>query len=711
MSIRLYPATIMLMVAYLPFLLLPGCSSEDAVAPIQASSEPGDSDSANTRFDWPAIGLAHNEQRYVPLETVNRDNLDRIGLISSFDLSRYAHIVTAPIAVNGVVYFSSGLSVLHAVEAATGKLLWTYDPEVIKHAGEKMRIGWGSRGITFSDGLIYWGTGDGRLLAVKAGSGELVWSVMTVEPDDRRYVSGPPRVFNGKVIIGHGGADVGAVRGYVTTYDAKTGEQLWRFYTVPGNPADGFEDKAQAMAAKTWKGDWWELGGGGTVWNAMTYDPDLNRIYLGTGNGAPWNRKIRSPGGGDNLFLCSIVALDADTGEYIWHYQVNPGETWDYNAAMEMILADLEIDGQSRKVLMQAPKNGFFYVLDRQTGELISAEAHAKVTWAEGIDEQTGRPIEVPGTRYENGEVLMWPGPIGAHNWLPMAFSPRTGLVYMPAIELPGYYNDTAIDVATWRQSEHVQLNSGVDSLDAEPSPDFGSSSLVAWDPVSQKAAWREPTPFVVNGGTFVTSNNLVFQGQADGQFVARDAESGKLLWSYDTGGALISPPITFAHDGRQYFALISGQTGAMAMANAGHTDWTAREQPKRLLILTLDGQATLPEAEQGEGPTLIAAPDFELDDAKVAAGKKLFGYKCTHCHGPAAISGGAAPDLRASSVVQSDSGFRSIVVDGALLQRGMPVFDELDDDDLDAIRHYVRFQARKAIRNDTKTAGAIREP
>lgn len=664
-------------------------------APEQTTVPDADSSETGTTVNWPGIGYNSDEQRYIELDQVNADNISRLGLVSTFDLSDYAYVVSAPVAANGIVYLSAGLSIVHAVEAETGKLLWKYDPQVAKVGGPKMRLGWGSRGITYADGKIFWGTVDGRLLAVDAESGELLWSVMTVGLDDARSITGPPRYFDGKVIIGHGGADYGPVRGYVTAYDANTGEQLWRFYTVPGNPADGFESPAMEMAAKTWNGEWWTFGGGGTVWNAMTYDKEFNRIYLGTGNGAPWNQKIRSPGGGDNLFLCSIVAVDADTGEYIWHYQINPGETWDYNAATEMVLADLEIDGKLRKVVMQAPKNGFFYVIDRTDGKLISAEPIAQVNWAEKIDIETGRPIENPDARFEGKDFLMWPGGFGAHSWLPMSYSPKTGLVYIPVIELPGYYNDAGIDLKNWKPTPNIEMNSGVISaFDIEPTDEVGESRLTAWNPVTQEAAWIAETPAVVNGGTLVTSSNLVFQNQVDGKFIARDAVTGEELWSVQLGGASIAPPITFMANGRQYFAVTLGISGPPANANAGHIRYPARTQAKRLMVFALDGDMPMPEPGNTTPESSLAAPEFEVDPKQVELGVKVFNSDCFLCHGPGAVSGGNAPDLRASPVVLSFDAMKSILKDGILRERGMPNFSELSDDDIVALQHYIRSKA-----------------
>jgi quinohemoprotein ethanol dehydrogenase len=602
--------------------------------------------------------------------------------------------------VDGVIYFAAGYSVIHAVDAKTGELLWRYDPEVWKADPVKHRIAWGSRGLAFWKGHLFVGTVDGRLIAVDAETGKLVWSTMTIEDNDSRYITGAPRVFNDKVVIGHGGAEFGATRGYVTAYDTATGEQVWRFYIVPGNPADGFENEAMAMAAKTWTGQWWQFGGGGTVWNAMTYDPEFDRIYLGTGNGAPWNRKIRSPGGGDNLFLCSVVALDADTGEYVWHYQTNPGETWDYNSAMDMVLTTIELDGEPRKVMLHAPKNGFFYVIDRESGKLISAEKFSKVTWAEKIDLATGRPVETPNARYEDGGALIWPGDTGAHNWHPMAYSPDTGLVYIPAREVPGYYSDEGVDLENWRFEPGIHhatgLSPAVGSEDVPP--DFATSSLLAWNPVLQREAWRIPTPGAFGGGIMTSAGNLVMQGDADGKLNAYRADTGELLWSFGLGVGTLSPPITYLVDGKQYVSILAGWGGSVQAfgAAAAKEGWVGRQHARRLLTFVLDGEEELPRSAQPSVPQPIAAPDFVLDMEKAARGRDLY-MDCIICHGVGAVAGGYAPDLRASPISLSAEAFAQVVRGGILKERGMPMFESISDDDLESLRHYVRKRARDA--------------
>jgi len=649
--------------------------------------------------NWPAFGRSYGEQHYSPLAAINRDNVARLGLAWSLDLPA-GNVATGPVAVDGVIYFASGYSIVHAVDAVTGRLLWTYDPKVPEAAGAKLRTVWGSRGIAWWNGKVYTGTADGRLIAIDAKSGRPVWSVMTVDPADVRFISGAPRVFDGKVIIGHGGADFGDLRGYVTTYDAETGRQLWRFYTVPGDPAKGFEDAAMAMAAKTWSGEWWKYGGGGNVWNAFTYDAGTDTIILGTGNGSPWNHRIRSEGRGDNLFLCSIVGLDAKTGAYRWHYQVNPGETWDYNASMDMQLADLEIAGRKRQVLMTAPKNGFFYVIDRTNGKLISAEPIARVTWATHIDLETGRPVEVPGARYPDGSTfLMWPGPVGAHTWLPMAFSPKSGLAYVPVIETAASYTDAGIDPGSWRRAPHRSLDGGVnvDFFAASADPLNNTSSLQAWNPVTQKPAWKVPTPGHWNGGVLATAGDLVFQGRIDRRFNAYDAGSGRLLWSFKTEAPVLAPPITYSVGGRQYVTVLAGMSSSASaygpLMQRFNIDY--RTQARRVLTFALDGRGTLPPA-----PVVVARAvedsAFRADPARALRAEGMFGRSCAICHGVHAMAAGGAPDLRSSVVPLNPAAFANVVREGALVPRGMPRYEEFTDEELSDLAFYIRTQAAK---------------
>ncbi|WP_202842593.1 PQQ-dependent dehydrogenase, methanol/ethanol family [Luteimonas saliphila] len=653
--------------------------------------------------DWTGYGGDVSESRYSRLDQIDDGNVQQLGLAWSYDIDVRPNAFSAPLAIDGVLYFGVGYSVVHAMDARTGRLLWKYDPEAQEASGERMRAAWGIRGIAHDAGRIYTGTIDGRLIALDAASGEELWSVQTLEPEDGRYISGAPWVFDGKVAIGHGGADFAPVRGYVTVYDGDTGEQLWRFHTVPGNPDDGFENAAMEMAADTWTGEWWKFGGGGTVWNAMAYDPEFNRLYIGTGNGAPWNQKIRSPDGGDNLFLCSVIALDADTGEYVWHYQINPGETWDYNAAMDMHLAELDVDGRARKVLMTAPKNGFFYVIDREDGRLLSAEKFVRnVTWAERIDLATGRPVEHPEARYPGGRpAVVFPSPVGAHSVEASAYSPRTGLVYIPAIEQGRVYIDAEGDLSRWQFTPGQMINTGTGRAPPEITVPPGGNSLLAWDPVAQKAAWSVPLTGSKNGAILATAGNLVFQGNVEGELAAYAADSGRKLWSFDAGNGVMAQPISYAVDGVQYVTVLSGWR-LSGPSGASH-DWDYYAQKRRVLTFKLDGGASLPPADRTPLP-FLDLEDLAIDDRKAALGAQIYAQRCTICHGPNLRSGGAAPDLRKAGMPLAVETLRAVLHDGVLVGNGMPRYAELGQDEIEGLHHYVRQQARMAIAQQAQT-------
>jgi quinohemoprotein ethanol dehydrogenase len=561
--------------------------------------------------NWLAYGRNFSEQRYSPLAQVDDGNVSQLGVAWYVDLPNDRSLVGTPLVVDGVLYYEGSYNVLRAVDAKSGELLWEYDPQVIETAGDRLRVVWDySRGIAFWKGAIYQATMDGRLIAVDARTGTELWSRMTVDPELPLYITGVPKVFKDKVIIGNGGTEFGQIRGYVTAYDAATGEQAWRWWTVPGNPADGFENEAMAMAAETWTGEWWNFGGGGTVWNGITYDPDFDVVYLGTGNGAPWNPKIRSPGGGDNLFLCAIVALDADTGEYRWHYQTTPGEAWDYNSNMDIVLADLTIEGRDVKALMHAPKNGFFYVIDRSTGQLISAEPFARTTWASEIDPETGRPVEIPGARYEEGEAEIYPSPWGAHTWHAMSYNPGTGLAYVPTMDIGAVYSDEGVDIKTWESPDWAFEGTGVDLTVAEA--ETSSSALKAWDPVEQRAAWEVPLPGVWNAGTLTTAGNLVLQGRADGQLFAYRADDGSVLWTFDLGSGISAAPITYAVDGTQYVSLLVGWGAAMPALGTSlpaQHGWSYRVHPRRLVTFAIGGDVELPPSPPPFFPEPLVAP------------------------------------------------------------------------------------------------------
>ncbi|MDH3266880.1 MAG: PQQ-dependent dehydrogenase, methanol/ethanol family, partial [Gammaproteobacteria bacterium] len=494
--------------------------------------------------NWLAHGRTFDEQRYSPLDQINVANIGDVGLAWYVDLDTSRGQEATPIVVDGVLYSTSAWSKVQAVDAKTGRLLWQYDPQVPGIWDVRACCGVQNRGAAVWRGRVYSATLDGRLLSLNAATGELIWEVNTTDQAQSYTITGAPRIIGDRLIIGNGGAEYG-VRGYVTAYDLETGEQAWRFYTVPGNPADGFEDDTQEMAARTWTGEWWTQGGGGTAWDSFAYDPGLNLVYIGTGNGSPWARAHRSPGGGDNLFLASIVAVNADTGKYVWHYQTVPGDTWDYTAVQHMVLADLEINGEERKVIMQAPKNGFFYVIDRATGKLISAQNIMPINWATHIDMETGRPVETLDARYDEtlAAKKIVPGPAGAHNWQPMTYNPQTGLVYIPTRQVPQIYK-----VQEKFDPQPIGLNLGINfwdppgeiiDLPAEYGPEL-QGQLLAWDPVAQKQAWRVGHSLFENGGLLSTAGNLVFQGTADEEISAYDATTGDHLWSMPTQSGVL---------------------------------------------------------------------------------------------------------------------------------------------------------------------------
>jgi quinohemoprotein ethanol dehydrogenase len=665
-----------------------GCASDTGVT--TATTAPANA-------DWTGYGGPIGDAHYSPLDQINDQTIEKLGLEWSYDIDVQPGAHSAPVEAGGVLYFAAGFSIIQALDVKTGKLLWRYDPQSARASGERMRAIWGVRGIAYDNGKIFTGTVDGRLIALDAKTGKELWSAMTLEPNDGRYITGAPWVFNGKVVIGHGGADFAPVRGYVTAYDQATGKQVWRFYTVPGDPAKGFENAAMKMAATTWTGEWWKWGGGGTVWNAMAYDPRYNRIYIGTGNGAPWNQKIRSPGGGDNLFLCSIVALDADTGEYVWHYQVNPGETWDYNAAMDITLADLKIDGRERHVLLHAPKNGFFYVIDRETGKLISAKPFAKtITWAEGIDEKTGRPIEKPEARYPDGKpFLLMPSPLGAHSVEAWSFSPKSGLTYIPAIEVGRVLVDPP-NLKEWKFIPgEVVTNNGIGVAPPDIKVPPITNRLLAWNPITQKAAWEIPLVGRKNGGLLSTAGNLVFQGDGAGFVSAYTADKGQKVWSFDGQNGILSQPISYMVDGRQYVSVITSFRGSGVGGPGLENDY--RTQHRRVLTFALGGGAKLPADDRTIAP-IADDPQFKVDAKRAAAGMEIFNVRCAICHGGGATAAGSAPDLRRSPIPLGFETFSTVVREGPFIENGMPAFTEMEPDDLLSVQHYIRQQARAAL-------------
>jgi len=659
--------------------------------------------------NWIAHGRTYEEQRFSPLTKINKESVSDLGLAWYKDMGTNRALEATPIVVDEIMFFTSTWSRVYAVEAKTGKTLWSFDPEVPGEWARKACCDIVNRGVAVYQGKVFFASLDGRLFSLNAETGEKIWEVDTVTDRTRAYtITGAPRVAKGKVYIGNGGAEYG-VRGYVTAYDTETGEQVWRFFTVPGDPSLGFEDPAMEMAAKTWKGtNWWEFGGGGTVWNSIVYDPDFNNIYLGVGNGSPWTREIRSPGGGDNLFLASIVAVDADTGKYKWHYQTTPEDNWDYTAVQDMALADMEIDGEKKKVLLQAPKNGFFYVIDRSNGKVLRAHPFAAVTWATHVDLETGRPVENPEVDYsENGSFVL-PGPLGAHNWQAMSVDLDAGLVYIPAQENAFFY---AID-ENYKKTGIYKRNPGrwnmgiemsslaqnvLSNLESMPEP---GGFLKAFDPLTGETKWSVPIPHYWNGGVLATAGGLVFQGDALGIFSAYDKETGERLWEFNTYTSMLAPPISFEIDGEQYVSILTGSGGGDLFGGEPLPPIEIQASLTynnfgRLLVFKLGGQKELPIPDVRDK----TIPEQVLADAsndQIRNGESNYNQYCAVCHGFVVKSAGGLPDLRKMTTGTHDL-FNKIVLEGILGSNGMAGFaDVLSEDDVDNIHHYVRARAHE---------------
>lgn len=663
--------------------------------------------------NWLAHGRNYEETRYSPLTQISDETVSNLGLDWYYDLDTNRGQEATSLVVDGVLYVTSAWSKLHAFDAVSGKLLWQFDPEVPKDTLAKACCDAINRGAAFWDGKVYFGTLDGRLFAVEAKTGKQVWSTLTVDPEFSYTITGAPRIAEGLVFIGNGGAEFG-VRGYISAYDVNTGEKRWRFYTVPTEPGkldgEASDSVFEKVAGATWNGDYWNASGGfggGTVWDSMAYDEELGYLYFGVGYASYWNKHFRSPGDNDNLFVASIVAVKAATGEYVWHYQATPGDAWDYTSTQHMILTTLPIEGEPRKVLMQAPKNGFFYIIDRETGQLLSAENYVPVNWADGIDLATGRPNINPKAYYWKTKEpwVAFPSPFGGHNWHPMSYSRDTGLVYIPAQEIPAVYQ-----VDKDFEPFPVGLNLALDMRTLVLPDDDATFKaikntlkgyLLAWDPVAKKEVWRAPHRGPWNGGVLSTAGNLVFQGDVDGVFNAFNAKTGERLWQFDSGNMISAAPMTYSVDGKQYVAVMSGFGTAWSKL-AGKISWAddgPRNNKSRLLVFSLEGNKTLP-VEPRRLPTLAAMPEQFADDKVIKRGEYLYHHTCFGCHGAGAIAESLnPPDLRYSGMTHSAGAWKAVVLDGLLSSRGMVSFaDNFDEQDAEAIRAYVIERANQTL-------------
>ena len=652
--------------------------------------------------NWLSHGRDYNEQRYSPLNKINKNTINKLELEWSIDMDTTRGLEATPIVDNGIMFVTSAWSIIYAIDAKTGKSLWVYDPEVPKVWSKKACCDVVNRGAAVWKGFVFLATLDGRLLKLKAKSGEVVWEINTIIDRELDYtITGAPRIANNKIFIGNGGADMGGVRGYVSAYDTESGNLIWRFYTIPGDPSKPFEHEELNEAAKTWNGQWWLMGGGGTVWNSIVYDPDFNQVYLGTGNGQPWNIEIRSPGGGDNLYLSSIVALDADSGEMKWYYQTTPEDKWDYTATQDIMLAEMNVDGEDKKVLMQAPKNGFFYVIDRENGELLRAHNYVPTNWATHIDLETGRPVINEDKDYIQKPEWVLPGSYGGHNWQAMSYDPNLGLVYIPTHEvagifvpIKGYYK---MKPGTFNTGTDFYVNDAVATMSGIP-PVTGA--IKAFDPLTGETKWSVAHNHFWNGGTLSTAGGITFQGNSSGRFVAYDSENGTILWSKEVQTGMIAPPITYEIDGEQYVAILAGDGGA---GNSVGDNFGADKEiaavlygnEGRLLSFKIGGKSKLPVLER-KNKIIPEQPLINASSEDILMGEKLYSNYCGACHG-AGVRGKTIVDLRYLSK-DKHKNFNAIVLEGLLEENGMANFSNLiNQKETDQIHSFIISTATKA--------------
>ncbi|MDA9034333.1 PQQ-dependent dehydrogenase, methanol/ethanol family [Hyphomicrobiales bacterium] len=652
--------------------------------------------------NWLSHGRDYNEQRYSPLNKINKNTINKLELEWSIDMDTTRGLEATPIVDNGIMFVTSAWSIIYAIDAKTGKNLWVYDPEVPKVWSKKACCDVVNRGAAVWKGFVFLATLDGRLLKLKAKSGEVVWEINTIIDRELDYtITGAPRIANNKIFIGNGGADMGGVRGYVSAYDTESGNLIWRFYTIPGDPSIPFEHEELNEAAKTWNGQWWLMGGGGTVWNSIVYDPDFNQVYLGTGNGQPWNIEIRSPGGGDNLYLSSIVALDADSGEMKWYYQTTPEDKWDFTATQDIMLAEMNVDGEDKKVLMQAPKNGFFYVIDRENGELLRAHNYVPTNWATHIDLETGRPVINEDKDYIQKPEWVLPGSYGGHNWQAMSYDPNLGLVYIPTHEvagifvpIKGYYK---MKPGTFNTGTDFYVNDAVATMSGIP-PVTGA--IKAFDPLTGETKWSVAHNHFWNGGTLSTASGITFQGNSSGRFVAYDSENGTILWSKEVQTGMIAPPITYEIDGEQYVAILAGDGGAGNSVgdNFGADKGIAAVlygNEGRLLSFKIGGKSKLPVLER-KNKIIPEQPLINASSEDILMGEKLYSNYCGACHG-AGVRGKTIVDLRYLSK-DKHKNFNAVVLEGLLEENGMANFSNLiNQKETDQIHSFIISTATKA--------------
>ena len=659
---------------------------------------------ANPGGEWLSYGRDYTEQRFSPLSKINHNNVKNLTLEWSFTFATARGMESTPLVHDGVIYVSTGWSHVYALDAMTGKQIWHYDAKVSKTILAKTCCGPVNRGVGLWQGSVteplqvFLAALDGRLIALDAKTGMENWSTQTTPTNGNYSITGAPRIAKGLVFIGNSGGELG-VRGFISAYDVLTGEKRWRVYTVPRDPKKLQESPALSKALETWNGDYWHTqgGGGGTIWDSIVYDPKFDLLFVGTGNGSPWNRNIRSPGGGDNLYLSSILALDPENGKYVWHYQVTPKDNWDYTATQQLVLAQLEIDGSTRDVIMQAPKNGFFYVLDRVSGELLSANPYTHITWASHVDMKTGRPVETKYANYQkNGGSYIWPSPFGAHNWQPMSFNPNTGLVYIPVQNIPGYFSEIdKVEYKINRWNTGVDLNEARDArswVTAKASRDaLVYGELVAWDPVKGSSKWRVRLPKPSNGGVLSTAGGIVFQGTHEGKFAAYDADDGEHLWEYKSDSAILAGPISYEINNNQYIAVTQGGGGTV-MLTLGEDLKYQRVNHNKLLVFRLGKSNQSPKQSTESLAAILPLEDeLSVDKKIIRHGEMLYGRNCASCHGISAKGNGVLPDLRYMDK-ETHSGFMAIVLGGTKSEHGMLGYhDTLTALDVENIHHFLK--------------------
>ncbi|MFY9330015.1 MAG: PQQ-dependent dehydrogenase, methanol/ethanol family [Georgfuchsia sp.] len=645
---------------------------------------------AKTGKEWPSYGLDYAGTRFSRLKQIDTANVGKLGLAWSYDLESTRGVQATPIVVNGVMYVTAPWAVVHAIDARSGKRLWTYDPKTPRTGAWKGCCGPVNRGVAVYRGKVYVGSPDARLIAIDAATGKKVWEQDTkTDPTRKITITGAPFIAKGKVIIGNGGGEYG-VRGYVTAYDAETGAQKWRWFVTPGDPAQPFEDESQATAALTWDPDtrYWENGGGGVVWNSMSIDPELNLLYFGTGQPGPW-AKAKRGAAYDNLYTNSIVALNLETGKYVWHYQETPRDTSDYDSCTDLILADIKIDNVMRKVILHAPKNGIFYVVDRTNGKFISAKNFVEQNWVHSFD-PNGRPIETRETPLE-GVFDSLPGPWGGHNWHSLSYSPLTGFVYIPAQLMPSTL-DTDDTWIAQDKSGPMSIMAGVGMnfamhINSRPPKGKEWGALVAWDPVKQKAAWSNDLGVPWNGGTLATAGNLVFQGTAKGHFKAYNATNGKLLWDTPIGNGVIAAPVTFELDGKQYLSIAVGWGGGPAQVFR-YSEFNTKG---RVYTFVLGGNARMPAfAPYNPGP-LLSGVAYEPKD--VEAGMSLYVRNCVGCHGvPGLGKSGDINNLGYENMKTYIENLDQVMFEESFADDGMPDFKgKLTKDDSEKLKAFIQ--------------------